>query len=197
MSDYQRPPETVTEPLLDFDSRVRKAMLPHRHSSPAKAAARLSAVGDQAPMRMLCAGTMLLGVVRRDPRMVAAGARMLLAHETATWVKTSVKDRVIRLRPRDGKNPRPRLGHDTRKKQSSFPSGHSAGAMAVAEAAAGAYPAHASAARVAAAAVALGRIPGCAHYPTDIAAGLAIGAGSGGLVNALWRWAARRLTVRA
>jgi membrane-associated phospholipid phosphatase len=195
MATYQRPPETVTEPLIEFDRQVRKAVLPHRHSPPAKAIGWLSAVGDQAQMRLVCAGTIVVGILRRDPRLTAAGARMLLAHEAATLAKDVVKRQVVRARPRssEGKSPRPRVGDDKRKEQSSFPSGHSAGAMAVAQALAGAYPKHAAAARVAAASVGLGRIPGCAHYPTDIAAGGAIGAGAGSLVNVAWRWATRRL----
>lgn len=198
MAGNQRPPKTVTEPLFEFDRQVRKAMLPRRGSPPAKAIGWLSAAGDQAQLRVLCAGTIVVGLLRRDPRMAAAGVRMLVAHEAATLAKDIVKRRVIRERPRSsgGKHPRPRTGRDYRKEKSSFPSGHSAGAVAVAQAVAGAYPAHGGAARAVAAGIALGRIPGCAHYPTDIAAGAAIGAGAGGLVNSVWRWAAGRLARR-
>lgn len=191
------PPE-IAEPVIEFDRQVRDAMLPYRSTAPARAIGWLSAAGDQAQLRVLSAGTVTIGLLRRDPRMVAAGVRMLVAHEAATLAKDFVKKRVVRERPRSsgGKHPRPRRGRDTRKEKSSFPSGHSAGAMAVAQAVAGAYPEHAAGARAAATAVALGRVPGCAHYPTDIAAGSAIGFAVGALVNSLWYRAFRQFGRR-
>lgn len=198
MAKRKRKRDEVAEPVFEFDRQVRKAFLPYRETPPVVAIGWFSAAGDQMQLRAISVGTVLVGLVRRDPRMAAAGVRMLIAHEAATLAKDLVKRRVVRERPRSagGKHLRPRKGRDTRKEKSSFPSGHSAGAAAVAQAVAGAYPDHAGAARTAAAAVALGRIPGCAHYPTDIAAGSAIGAGVGGLVNAIWKWTARRMLAR-
>lgn len=176
------------EPVFAIDKRVRKALLPYRGTKAAKAAGWLSQGGDQLQLRLLAVGTLAIGLVRRDARIAEAGVRMLLAHEAATLAKDFVKRRVIRERPRSsgGRHPKPRRGHDTRKENSSFPSGHSAGAFAVATAFAGVYPRHAGQAKAAAGAVALGRLPGCAHYPSDIAAGGAIGVLAGWLVNAAW-----------
>ena len=184
----------AAEPVFELDKNVRKALLPHRETNVVATISWLSQAGDQVQLRLLAGGTVALGLVRRDSRMVAAGVRMLIAHEAATLMKDFVKRRVVRTRPRSvtGKSQRPRKGRDTRKEKSSFPSGHSAGAVAVAEALAGAYPRRANAARAAAAAVSLGRIPGCAHYPTDVAAGAAIGGIAGAAVNLLWRLTARR-----
>lgn len=184
------------EPVFEIDKRIRKALLPYRETRPVEAISWLSQAGDQAQLRWLAGGTMTVGLLRRDPRMIGAGVRMLIAHEAATLMKDFVKRRVIRARPRSaaGKDQKPRKGRDTRKEASSFPSGHSAGAVAVARAAAAVYPEHGKTAKAAAAAVSLGRIPGCAHYPTDVAAGAAIGALAAGFVNAAWRRAARFLT---
>jgi membrane-associated phospholipid phosphatase len=190
-----KPPKSPAEPVFEIDKRVRKALLPYRETLPVEAVGWLSQAGDQMQLRLIGGGTVALGLLRRDSRMIGAGIRMLIAHETATLMKDFVKHRVIRARPRSaaGKRQRPRKGRDTRKESSSFPSGHSAGAVAVARAAAAVYPAHGRSANAAAAAVSLGRIPGCAHYPTDVAAGAAIGALAAGLVNAGWRRAARWL----
>ena len=59
--------------------------------------------------------------------------------------KSAVKDSVDRWRPRssaDGKEHRPQAGGQRDKELSSFPSGHSAGALAVAGAFAAEYPQH-------------------------------------------------------
>lgn len=187
----------IAEPVFEIDRRVRDLFLPYRETAPVKAIGWLSAAGDQAQLRILSSGTLVVGLLRRDHRMAAAGLRMLVAHEAATLAKKFVKGRVVRERPRSsgGKHPAPRTGHDTSKEKSSFPSGHSAGATAVAQAFAAVYPERAGTARTAAAAVALGRLPGCSHYPTDIAAGAAIGAGAAGIVGAVFRFAAR-MTAR-
>jgi membrane-associated phospholipid phosphatase len=57
----------------------------------------------------------------------------------------------------------------------SFPSGHSAGAVAAARAFAREYPEHGLAAVGAAGFLALLQIVRSAHYPTDVAAGIGVG----------------------
>src|SRR3954452_25340641 len=69
-------------------------------------------------------------------RLVRAGARMLLAHEAATLVKNVFKTNIDRTRPRSAssrKDKKARKGNSSAKEQSSFPSGHSAGAIAAAK----------------------------------------------------------------
>lgn len=194
---------TVLEPLTKFlfrlDKRTRQAVLPYRHSRPVNAVDWLSKIGDQPQMRMMAGGVLLLGLARRDARMIGAGVRMLAAHELATAAKDWTKRHVVRTRPRnpaEGGAHKPHAGHDTRKEKSSFPSGHAAGATASALAFAQGYPNQAPAAVAAAGVVALARIPSCKHYPSDVAAGAAIGAGSAGLVNMIWRLAARAIAAR-
>jgi membrane-associated phospholipid phosphatase len=192
--------EPAAGSILRFDKRVRQAVLPHRDSLPVKAIDWASKIGDQAQMRLVAGGVMLAGALRRDAKLFGAGVRMLAAHELATGVKTWVKDRVVRTRPR---NPakrgahKPHKGHDTRKEKSSFPSGHAAGAAAVTGAFAAVYPGYGMAARGAAGAVALGRIPSCKHYPSDVVAGTAIGVASAAVVGVAWTLAARLLQGRS
>ena len=114
---------------------------------------------------------------------------MLIAHQLATTAKNLLKDRVDRTRPnsaKDAKQAKVRRGDRTAKKHTSFPSGHSAGAVAVAQAFSREFPDYRTPALAAAGIVALGQIPKRAHYPTDVAAGALIGAGSEALVGALW-----------
>jgi membrane-associated phospholipid phosphatase len=183
-----------------FDKRVRKAVLPYRHSPSVRAIDWVSKVGDQAQMRVVAGGVVLLGVARGNPRMIGAGIRMLAAHELATAGKDWLKRRVVRTRPRSPVSEgaqKPHPGHDTRKEKSSFPSGHSAGAMASARAFGAVYPAHALAAEAAAGAIGLARIPSCKHYPSDVAAGAAVGAAASAVVGAAWKLVALAITAAA
>lgn len=182
------------KPMLELDRRARTALLPYKETAPVKAIDWLSQAGDQTQMRIACGATFAIGLVRRDPRMMGAAVKMLVAHEAATVAKNWVKDRVVRDRPRSAKgDQRPRKGADKRKEKSSFPSGHAAGAFAVAGALAAEYPRRGLATHAAAGAIALGRIPRSAHYPSDVAAGVALGAATGGAVNLVWALARRAL----
>jgi membrane-associated phospholipid phosphatase len=144
-------------------------------------------LGDQPPMRILCGAVIGVGLLAGERRLARAGVAMLAAHTLATFVKDQVKERVDRTRPRSadkpGKDAKPRAGDGTSKEETSFPSGHSAGAAAVARAFARAYPEHAGKAYAAAGIVALAQIPRCAHYPTDVGAGVAIGVAAEALTD--------------
>ncbi|WP_170005633.1 phosphatase PAP2 family protein [Pseudopontixanthobacter vadosimaris] len=189
MHDHDHPGDAA-RPLLRIDRRVRKAVLPYRHTAPVKVLSWFSELGDQPQMRMVAGGVLAFGLWRGEPRLVRAGIRMFVAHETATWAKSLVKHRVIRLRPRSAESDgdqEPRTGHDMSKEKSSFPSGHSAGAIAAARAFSAEFPEYRPLALAAATLVAAAQIPRCAHYPTDVAAGLAIGTFAEMTTAAAWR----------
>jgi membrane-associated phospholipid phosphatase len=164
---------------LDADAVVAAKMRRQQDSPLVRALDFVADLGDQPPLRILCGSVIAVGLIGGDRRLAKAGLRMLAAHTLATVVKDVVKKRVDRTRPRSaakpGKDSKPRPGRQTAKEETSFPSGHSAGAAAVARAFARDYPEHALPAYGAAAAIALAQIPRCAHYPTDVGAGLAIG----------------------
>jgi len=155
---------------------------------------RLAGLGDQPQLRALCAATIAAGFAARragrGPRLLQAGLRMLIAHEAATFAKNVVKRRIDRTRPRSngeaGTGHVPAPGRRRRKEETSFPSGHSAGAAAVARAFAREFPEHAVPAAGGAAALALIQIPRCAHYPSDVAAGVAVGLAAEAALAALW-----------
>lgn len=164
--------------LVEADRKTHEAVLPYRETPPIKLLSTLSEVGDQPPLLAISGGVLAIGVMRRDRRMVEAGGRMVASHLLATWVKNLIKHRVDRTRPfaaRKKEDYTPKPGHNTSKEETSFPSGHSAGALAVAQAVARIYPDHRFKVLTAAGLVAAAQIPRCSHYPTDVGAGLAIG----------------------
>ena len=165
--------------LVRADRKTADAVLPYEGSLPVRLLEHVADLGDQPPMRILCASVIAVGLIGGDKRLARAGIRMLAAHTLATWAKDAVKRRVDRTRPRSatkpGKDVKPRPGDNEAKEETSFPSGHSAGAASVARAFARSYPEHALPAYAAAGVLALAQIPRCAHYPTDVGAGVAIG----------------------
>jgi undecaprenyl-diphosphatase len=178
--------------LQDADAVLTKAALPYRHTPAIEAISWLSEIGDQPQMRALCGGVIGLGLLRRDRKLVRTGARMLAAHTLATWLKNQVKQRVDRTRPRsqeaaaDLEAHRIKPGRSSEKEETSFPSGHSAGAAAVARVFARDYPEYAVPAYAGGAFIALAQIPRCAHYPTDVGSGLLLGAASEAIVDRFW-----------
>jgi membrane-associated phospholipid phosphatase len=173
--------------VLTADSAAAEAALPYQGSPAMAALGRFASLGDQPPMRVLCVAVIAAGLAGPDRRLARAGLRMLAAHTLATFAKDFIKERVDRTRPRSrgkpGKDHVPRAGRDSSKEETSFPSGHSAGAAAVARAFARDYPGLAVPAHAAGTALALAQIPRCAHYPTDVGAGLAIGIAAEAVVD--------------
>ncbi|HEV2079208.1 MAG TPA: phosphatase PAP2 family protein [Allosphingosinicella sp.] len=172
------PLDETADALLDADEAVAEAVEPYSDASPVEAVGWLSEIGDQPQMRILCGAVIAAGLVGGSKRLTRAGLRMIAAHTLATEAKDVIKKRVDRKRPRsrDGKDGhKPRAGKSTSKEVTSFPSGHSAGAAAVASAYAREFPEHRAAAVAGAGAIALAQIPRCAHYPTDVGVGLALG----------------------
>lgn len=177
--------EDAAEQLLEADAKTVEAAQPYQDNPLLE---RLADLGDQPAMRIVCAATIAAGVLARDARFVRAGVRMLAAHTLATWTKNFVKHRVDRTRPRSAGDPRTdhRLspGRSEAKEETSFPSGHAAGASAVAQAFAREVPEFAAPAYLVGGILSLAQIPRCAHYPTDVGAGVAIGLASEALVGA-------------
>jgi membrane-associated phospholipid phosphatase len=174
----EKPLRKTAEALMEADASIAKAVVPYRETPPVKALSLLSQLGDQPQARALSVGVFALGLIRRDRRLASAGARMLVAHEAATLAKNFVKHRVDRTRPRshgNGESRKPEPGGNTSKEETSFPSGHSAGAAALARAFARDFPEHEGAAYAGAGVIALAQIPRCAHYATDVGSGIAIG----------------------
>lgn len=159
-----------------------------RHEPIVRAAGWASEVADQPPMIALSAAALALGLALGDRRLAGAGGRTLAAVTLATGVKSVIKALVVRTRPHkmldDGRYQTGLMGPNEGP-WNSFPSGHTANAVAAARAVGRAYPAARGPAAAAAAAVALIQVPRGAHYPIDVAAGALVG------------WAAEEAVERA
>jgi membrane-associated phospholipid phosphatase len=155
--------------------RLLEPWLRTRH---ARIAGAIGNIGDQPPLRALAGAVIATAAVRRDERLMDSGWHMLLAHQIATVFKTIGKDNVDRTRPRrllaEGEYDMKR-GTSRDPGLRSFPSGHTAGAAAMACAVARDYPRNARAAYLSAAAIGLLQIPRRAHFPGDVLAGVLVG----------------------
>jgi membrane-associated phospholipid phosphatase len=180
---------TAGERLIGIDDRTQQFFKPYTQSPPVRALDYLSKLGDQPELRMIAIGLIIAGTFSARDRIVRAGARMLIAHEAATLAKDLLKTKIDRTRPRsatDRTEKKLRKGKHTAKEKTSFPSGHSAGAIAAARAFSREFPEYGAAAMGAATIIAASQIPRCAHYPTDVAAGVMIGLTTESVTTAAW-----------
>ena len=147
---------------------------------------RFAELGDQPPLRILCAAVLAAGIAGPDPRLLRMGLRMALAHSLATMGKAFIKDGVDRTRPSEALDRHYHMakGRSRSHDLQSMPSGHSAGVVAVAASAITDYPQAAAPIVAASAAVLAAQLPSRNHFMTDIAAGSAIGLAA----FALARW---------
>ena len=148
-----------------------------------------SKLGDQPQLRLISGAVLAAGTFAGSDRLVRAGARMIIAHELATAAKDAIKTDIDRKRPRsadDRAERKPRKGDHQSKEMTSFPSGHTAGSIAVARAFSREFPEYGAAAIGGALLIAATLVPRRSHYPTDIAAGLAVGLAAEKLVDVLW-----------
>ncbi len=146
----------------------------------------MSEAGDQPPLLALSGAVLAYGVLAGDRRAAGAGARMLGSLVLATWIKTGLKRLVARTRPNvlldEGQYRVEPFGPDEGPWHS-FPSGHTAGSVAVARAISRVYPAARPVAYGGAAAVAIVQIPRGAHYPADVVAGALVGVVAEAAIN--------------
>ncbi|WP_420137735.1 phosphatase PAP2 family protein [Sphingomonas sp.] len=161
------------------DIAVGDAVAPRQDSLIVRAAGQVSELADQPPLITICAATFAIGLILGKERIARAGGRMLAAELLATQMKSMIKHRIDRTRPHvraDGGRYKAGKGSGTQDSAlNSFPSGHTAGAVAVARAFVRDYPDHAAEAYLTAGAVGAIQIPRGSHYPSDVAAGLMVG----------------------
>jgi membrane-associated phospholipid phosphatase len=172
------------------DVEIARSAAPLRERPAIRALGAISELADQPPLIALSSAVLGAGLVRLNPRLTRAGGRMLAAHLLATFIKRRVKHAVDRTRPGavvDGDRYRFERGrHPHDHDLGSFPSGHTAGIVAVTRALSREYPDAAAPGLAASLAVAAVQIPRCAHYPGDIAAGAAVGLAAEAIVDRLF-----------
>lgn len=154
-----------------------------------KVIAALSEVADQPPLIAASIGTLAIGLATRRADLTRGGARMLLSHLLATGAKLAIKHQFDRTRPShalDGTGHHFEKGDEGGHEDKSFPSGHTAGAVAVARAVSRDIEGAAVPATVVTVAVAAAQAPTGHHYFSDVAVGAAIGWAAEAIVSAVF-----------
>ncbi len=177
----------IARAIEEVDIEVADAAGAIREHPVVETLGTVSEMADQPPLIIGSTLVLAAGLLARNPRLARAGGRMLASHLLATFIKGQVKQRVDRTRPfvihEEGRYEVGTQAPRDEGKYNSFPSGHTAGAVAVAEAMIREYPDTASPARLWAGAIALIQVPRCSHYPSDIAAGALVGLAAERAVN--------------
>lgn len=188
------PPVPDATPIEEVDIAVAEAAVPISEHPLIGALGELSDFTDQEPLYAATGAVIATGLFMQDTKTLRAGTRMLAAHLLATAIRGVVKKMVDRTRPdaaaRDG-HYRLGSGRHHERDDNSFPSGHTAGALAVAMAFTREYPRHSSLALGAAGASGAAQVMRCSHFPTDVIAGAAVGLLSEAAIDRLIRWAER------
>jgi membrane-associated phospholipid phosphatase len=191
-SDKHLPQVDDVTPIEEADVAVSEKAVRFADSPLVTAIGELSDFSDQEPLYAATGAVIVTGLLMRDEKLVRAGTRMLAAHLLATALRGVVKQMVDRTRPdaaaRKGQY---HMGSGERYERdfNSFPSGHTAGALAVAMAFSREYPGQAPAALALAGAAGAAQIVRCSHFPSDVAAGALVGATAELAVDRLIRWA--------
>ncbi|NUP18197.1 MAG: phosphatase PAP2 family protein [Streptomyces sp.] len=141
---------------------------------PAPVAKMLSAVEEAAEGAKLWCGTAALMLVLGGTRGRIAAASGLSAVVMAQLASNGVCKQLAR-RPRPPSEWIPHDEVDDRPDSSSFPSGHTAAAVAFTAAVAPSWPAAGALCAIPATMVAIERVQSGAHYPSDVVGGAVIG----------------------
>ena len=191
--------EDIIETVEDADLAVAEKAAEVRHHPVTQVLVHLSEIADQPPMFTLGAVVLAGGLLAGDRKVAQAGARLLASVGLATAIKSAVKAVVVRTRPYVlAEEGRYETGLERRNEgpYNSFPSGHTADAVAAARAVARVYPEARLPLYGAAAAIGLAQIPRCAHYPSDVTAGALVGLAAEAMVDRLWPLVGEPLETR-
>jgi undecaprenyl-diphosphatase len=178
MTELSHPHVETSSPLEQADAAVADVLVPYAGQGLVRAIGAVSDLTDQEPIYAAAGATIAVGLVMRDQRTIRAGTRTLAAHLLATALRGVVKQMVDRTRPvAAAERGEYELGKGHRHESdfSSFPSGHTAGAVAVARALGRHYPGSYHGWMGVAGAAAAAQVLRSKHYVTDVVAGAAIG----------------------
>lgn len=181
--------EQAAKSVEKADRAVTHKAAAHRHTPIVKATGFLAEIGDQPQLVATSLGTVMIGLVARRPDMIRGGVRMFAAHAAATFVKSAIKSSIDRTRPEkaieDGKA-RFEPGDSDDHAQTSFPSGHTAGAVAVARAVSRDIDGAGAPAALVTGVVAAAQPLNGKHYLSDLVVGAAVGWIAEALVSAVF-----------
>ena len=175
--------------LADAEAAASHRAARYREHPVARTAGLLAEMADQPQLIVTALGTIGAGIATRRADLTRGGARMLAAHLVATAVKSAIKHQVDRSRPKHelaGARTTLRGGHSRDHELSSFPSGHTAGAVAAARAVSRDVEGAALPATLAVGAVAATQPATGSHHLSDVVAGAVIGWLAEALVSAVF-----------
>jgi undecaprenyl-diphosphatase len=181
-------------PAEELDAAVADVLVPYAGQAAVEALGSVSDLSDQEPIYAACAAVLATAVVMRDGPTWRTGTRILAAHLLATGLRGIIKAMVDRTRPEAAARRGAyvlRKGRRHESDFSSFPSGHTAGAVAVAMAVGRDNPGARVTALSLAAVAGVAQVIRSKHYVTDVVAGALIGFAAEALVDALIRTAKR------
>jgi membrane-associated phospholipid phosphatase len=163
------------------DVEVSQSISGWRDSPPVQVLGWFGKMSDQPPLYAFIGGIAAAALIRKDERLLRTAARMLGAHWLGIRGKNAVKSGIIRTRPNmlieQGRYEAGK-GQNEEKAFSSFPSGHTVGAVAIARVVARDYPQYRLPAYGVATLAAFARIAKCDHFLSDTVAGALIGWGA-------------------
>ncbi|TJZ79935.1 phosphatase PAP2 family protein [Paracoccus hibiscisoli] len=179
----------VVSTIEEVDKEVARSAARNRYHPVVETLGAASEIADQIPLSAICAAIIGAGVVADRPRVAQAGVKMMMAHILSNSVKRIIKNNFKRSRPEvmieeqtyECEPGESEGGHDT-----SFPSGHTAGAVAAATVMARDLPQTAVPALAIAAMVSGIQVPRGKHYPIDVAAGALLGLAAAYAIHAVW-----------
>ena len=179
--------ESIIDDLheADVDLAVDAGQL--RHTTFMAVAGPLSEIADQPPAFTLATAAMIGGIVTGRPSLARSGARVLASLAVATWIKATIKSKVVRTRPYkllDEGHYETGLDGPDEGPYNSFPSGHTANAVAAARAIGRAAPGARAPLYLGAAALGAVQVPRGSHFAADVVAGAVVGLVSEALVDA-------------
>ncbi|WP_052075599.1 phosphatase PAP2 family protein [Sphingomonas taxi] len=181
--------KTAAKTVERVDRHLTRDAAANRDTLPVRFASFLGEVADQPQLITASIATIAAGLVGRRPDMIRGGTRMLAAHLVATGMKSAIKHSIDRTRPAkaiDEGDHRFEPGDSDDHDLNSFPSGHTAGAVAVARAVSREIDGAATPAALGVAAVAAIQPVAGNHYLSDVLVGGAIGWASEALVDAVF-----------
>lgn len=191
--------DTIIDTLHEADVALSVEAGQLRHHPAVKVLGFLSEIGDQPPAFTLAAATMTVGLLTGRSRLAEGGARALAALWLATQIKGRIKSVVVRTRPskllEEGEYETGVNGPDEHD-YNSFPSGHTADAVAAARAAGRVAPDARGSLLAAAGIVGLVQVPRAKHHLTDVVAGAIVGLVAEAAVNAVFDAARARPRLR-
>lgn len=189
MTDLQNHPHfEPSAPGEGMDAAVADVLIPHAEGTAIKALGAVSDLSDQEPLYAAAAAVLATAMALRDGPTWRTGTRILASHLLATALRGVIKKMVDRTRPEAAARRGDYVLREGERHESdfnSFPSGHTAGAVAVALAVGRDNPATRVPAIGLAALSGAAQILRSRHYVTDVVAGAVIGIAADALVDAV------------